>query len=532
MSTIIDGSNGVTFPNGETINGNVDASLVTFVQSGTGAVSRTAQDKMREAVSVKDFGAVGDGVTDDTSTIQAAIDYVSSLGVPAKVIVPAGHVFILSVAARSGIAAGVAGLVLKSNVTLVLDGTLKAKAGIYGVGTLSALIKTADVGVSNAGIVGTGIIDGNKANQTASVQCDNIYLRAVSNVTVSGISSINANGNGILITKAVSGSNHTDVSVTGTVVSVCNTIGIQVSHSASNLVIANNRVSSCTDNCIDVYNENGTTTTDPGVVSITGNTVTGGLVGIFPETTSNCSVTGNSISSCTYAGISTNRINGAPSNIVISNNNITGCPRGIIGSGDSSGVLICTNTVAAFDTAGVLLTGTTVASYTVHGNVFSPSATTTPVISISGTSLVRLQVFNNVCLDASHNTAYGVVTSGTLSLSTLEPIIYSTEKRPVKRPGAESASSGGTSTISVPAYSAGKLVIYSTSGGGWHSVWSGSFISGASRVTVAQESSTFTSPGNCVSSVAGSASTLNITVNWASPGSGIQYNYWVEYVTG
>lgn len=36
------------------------SSLVTFKQAGTGAVPRTSQAKMREVVSVKDFGAVGD----------------------------------------------------------------------------------------------------------------------------------------------------------------------------------------------------------------------------------------------------------------------------------------------------------------------------------------------------------------------------------------------------------------------------------------------------------------------------------------
>jgi hypothetical protein len=50
----------------------VDSSEVTFLQAGTGAVTRTAQSKMRDVVSVKDFGAVGNGVADDTAAMQAA----------------------------------------------------------------------------------------------------------------------------------------------------------------------------------------------------------------------------------------------------------------------------------------------------------------------------------------------------------------------------------------------------------------------------------------------------------------------------
>ena len=51
-----------------------DALEVSFIQAGTGAVARTMQAKGLESVSVEDFGAVGDGTTDDTSAITLAID--------------------------------------------------------------------------------------------------------------------------------------------------------------------------------------------------------------------------------------------------------------------------------------------------------------------------------------------------------------------------------------------------------------------------------------------------------------------------
>jgi len=61
---------------------------VTFLAAGAGATQRTALDKFRDVVSVKDFGAIGDNVADDTAAIQAAMTFAENNNVELRV--PAG----------------------------------------------------------------------------------------------------------------------------------------------------------------------------------------------------------------------------------------------------------------------------------------------------------------------------------------------------------------------------------------------------------------------------------------------------------
>ena len=65
----------------------IASSLVTYLPAGTNAVATTVQTKLREVVSVKDFGAKGDGTTNDTTAFQNALTYLSGGG---ELYIPSG----------------------------------------------------------------------------------------------------------------------------------------------------------------------------------------------------------------------------------------------------------------------------------------------------------------------------------------------------------------------------------------------------------------------------------------------------------
>lgn len=54
--------------------------MVNFTQAGTGAVTETVDAKLQRFVDVKDFGAVGNGIADDTAAVQAAFNSFGASG--------------------------------------------------------------------------------------------------------------------------------------------------------------------------------------------------------------------------------------------------------------------------------------------------------------------------------------------------------------------------------------------------------------------------------------------------------------------
>lgn len=110
-----------------------DAEQISYTPPFTGGVTTNVELKLAQTVSVKDFGAVGDGVADDTAAIQAAVNVVALTG--GSVYIPAGEYRLVGTAGADGIVTGV-------NVPFTGGGIKGNGKGItiYGDGSESRLV--------------------------------------------------------------------------------------------------------------------------------------------------------------------------------------------------------------------------------------------------------------------------------------------------------------------------------------------------------------------------------------------------------
>lgn len=118
------------------LSGPAGSSTIGFRQSGKGAIARTIQDKARERVSIKDFGAVGDNTTDDTDAIQKAIDYAHSLYVGGRQL--GGGIEVHIPEGRYKFS----GLIMKNGVNLVGDGFVNSQLRVFGNGKTAIAAST------------------------------------------------------------------------------------------------------------------------------------------------------------------------------------------------------------------------------------------------------------------------------------------------------------------------------------------------------------------------------------------------------
>jgi parallel beta-helix repeat protein len=107
------------------------SSLVGYLPPGTGAVATTVQAKLRQYISVMDFGATGNGITDDTTAINVTVNAVVAAG-GGTVFFPAGTYLISSTISQE---------------------TGANKINFVGSGVGTTIIKTSSVALTNMFVI-------------------------------------------------------------------------------------------------------------------------------------------------------------------------------------------------------------------------------------------------------------------------------------------------------------------------------------------------------------------------------------------
>jgi parallel beta-helix repeat protein len=407
------------------ITGTLGSDRVSFLQAGSGAVTRTAQAKMRETVSVKDFGAVGDGSTDDTAAIQAAIDAVASAGDGGVVTIPqsSGSYIFTSIQVKTGVTLlGTGGVLKLKNNTCT-----NASTAYYLINNLGHTDVTYD----------SLIIDGNRANNTLWLVADAITATGV-NAIVRNCRILNTPDSGIMFTDAPNGLcvnnwidtggdlgiyvNAADVTprigemnISGNTIKNFPYGGIGVKRSTNSTIVSNNLIYTC---------GNGITVEDfgsgnhPDHLIITGNLMknigypydTDPLVaerGIVLNACTNVVVTNNKVQNVSGYGVA---ISGTTQS-VISNNHFTGYPTNprasqswgvtfeVRNAVTPSQLTICGNIFRDFVDGGGQLKE--VQTSIINDNIFQAAGYGVSIASTCTTNTISLNVFDGTSSDVA-----------------------------------------------------------------------------------------------------------------------------------
>lgn len=174
-----------------------DASQVSYTPPFSGSVTTNVEDKLAQIMSVQDFGAVGDGSTDDTDAILDAIAAMPANG--SGLYFPPGTYIVNS--------DYVNGLKFNGKSNFVLNGygaTIKVKNGAAVTTNHEVMFF---INCQNGAINGL-TIDGNRANRTITIQTASHCLSITdycSNIVVNDVVCQNSTCDGIYVSTTVLG---------------------------------------------------------------------------------------------------------------------------------------------------------------------------------------------------------------------------------------------------------------------------------------------------------------------------------------
>jgi len=379
---------------------------VTFLAAGTGATQRTALDKLRDVVSVKDFGAVGDGViatgagTDNTAAFQAAINSVATYG---TVIVPNGIYKLSSqITIPSGkTLRGMGGYatILLAPAAFVADGLVKANGAGGPPTVISDLTVTSQTG--GAGAASIGIHAAANGTLISNVWCagfaSNITLANTDVVLQNSVSEVSrTGGTGVSITSS-------SVTVADCVIYDCY-LGLSVSgvaFVAGTVSVTNVRTSACTYAGFAIDSSSNVSLTNCSACHNNIGRYT--FAGLYMSTSSNVSITNfiarlGSGPSTTARGISCS----SSSNVTIVGCQITSFDDGIYVSG---GGLVQISSCALFNNnnRGIYVAGSSQAQINNSTCITNGSgiATNAGIYSDNSAAFGQHIISNNICTQAT-----------------------------------------------------------------------------------------------------------------------------------
>lgn len=350
---ILKTSTGVTVWSEDDVPGYGSSADIIFLQAGTGAVARTVQSKLRDTVSVLDFGADPTGATSSTAAIQAAL----TAGAGKAVYFPAGSYSI--------------------NAAL----SVPANTYVYGQSGTATVTQATGAGTDAFSLAGDGItIDGLKivgpnSGAGSAVRADSrnnptikncqvqnwlygIQLRGCKNSTVTGNKMWGGTYNAssasdiIIFGSAAAPSNRTIITNNFCLSNTDNGIFVDTNSGDRETIIQGNVVVTCSDNGVD-ERADGSNYRRNGII-----------VGYNGGTNSRAVISGNIVRNAPYAGIYTQGAALPAGDVVISGNLVSRCGWGTAYPTDASiraGILIASggqdsisgNTIIDCSTAGI-----------------------------------------------------------------------------------------------------------------------------------------------------------------------------------
>lgn len=198
--------------------------IVGFQQAGAGSTPRTSQDKMREWVSVKDFGAEGDGVADDTAAIQDALNSgatkvelsAGTYNTTAPIVIPSGISFVGEGQRLSKIKKNHAGDGVILTNALAYNGLEIGGFSVYAV----APHKQTGTGIKLTQVVRTTFKDINVSDCAYGLSMLTCYANSSNNLTIDrcgvGLSIQTSNHNKFNVTTIISDTGFIGVEMIGT----------------------------------------------------------------------------------------------------------------------------------------------------------------------------------------------------------------------------------------------------------------------------------------------------------------------------